>query len=365
MMMVRRLFLLALPFVVACSGDDSDPAGGSNALPTDDAGQPDVSAPGVRFVEGVTVSTLAGSNAVGGTDGMGEAASFDNPTGISVRGDGMIFVCEYDGNSVRQITPDGTVTTLPLPEGFRGPYANVISKSGELFVQTDTDIHAKKTDTSGTIWIFGDSPAPVAQGLARPRGLGALPDGRIALADRMLQMIKILDPATGKVTDLAGKAGAIGKDDGKSEAARFSDPHGIVAYQGDILVADTGNHRIRRVTLDGTVTTFAGDGIPGIADVERTAARFNSPYDLAVDKDLNVYVTEQGNHRIRRIGADGQVFTIAGDGTPGFSNGPGNQARFYAQESMDISPDGKTLYVADGNNGEGAPYHRIRKVSLP
>jgi DNA-binding beta-propeller fold protein YncE len=101
-------------------------------------------------------------------------------------------------------------------------------------------------------------------------------------------------------------------------------------------------------------------------DGPRLSAKFFHPRDVAIDNAGNVYVSDVGNHRIRRIDPQGRVQTVAGDGTAGFQDGAGAQARFFGQEALDVTPDGKTIYVADGNGGQPAePYHRIRRVTLP
>ncbi len=95
---------------------------------------------------------------------------------------------------------------------------------------------------------------------------------------------------------------------------------------------------IRRVEMGGGVTTFAGDGSPGVNDGPKLGAEFNGPRDVAVDASGVVYVSDGGNHRIRRILTDGTVETLAGDGNAGFYDGPGQGAEFYGQEGIDVAP---------------------------
>jgi hypothetical protein len=132
---------------------------------------------------------------------------------------------------------------------------------------------------------------------------------------------------------------------------------------GDLIIADQRNHRLRRVSSEGEVTTFAGDGAAGLIDGPVAESRFNLPQALALDADGNLYVSDVGNHRIRRISAQGIVETVAGDGEVGFKNGDGKSARFSGQEGIAVSEG--VLYLADGTSGEVAPFHRVRKITLP
>ena len=196
--------------------------------------------------------------------------------------------------------------------------------------------------------------------------MARLLDGRIVMSDRERHTISILDLATKAVTLLAG-SGTPGLADGIGAAAQFNDPYGLaVMPDGAIVVADAGNHVIRKVTLEGEVTLFAGEGNPGMRDdPDRLRARFDSLQDVAVDAAGNVFVADLRNHRIRRVTSDGGVDTIAGDGTPGFRDGPGATARFHGIEQIDVSPDGRAVFVSDGNRGESTAYHRIRKITIP
>jgi sugar lactone lactonase YvrE len=158
----------------------------------------------------------------------------------------------------------------------------------------------------------------------------------------------------GLVSTLAGGA-AQGTSDGVGAAAKFTVPQGAaVASDGTLYVADLGNHRIRRISRDGVVTTFAGSSA-GYADGVGTAAKFNQPHGLALGPDGTIYVADKNNHRIRAITPDGVVKTLAGSGSPGGNDGTGASAGFNFPNGLALGPDG-TLYVADNGN------HRVRMI---
>jgi len=157
-------------------------------------------------------------------------------------------------------------------------------------------------------------------------------------------------PAASTVTTLAGTPGSAGWTDGPGTLARFYDLAGIAVGPGDIVyVADSGNQRIRRVATDGTVTTVAGNGLAGFNDGPGDSAQFNYPQGVAVDATGVVYVADTNNHRIRRVATDGTVSTIAGDGTAGLVNGTGTGARFNAPRGIAVNSSG-SIYVADTGN---------------
>jgi sugar lactone lactonase YvrE len=154
--------------------------------------------------------------------------------------------------------------------------------------------------------------------------------------------------ADGRVSTLAG--GEEGFSDGVGATARFHTPSGLALdARGFLYVADTGNHAIRRVTPDGEVSTIAGDGLPGYRNGPAAAARFNGPVGVAVDRLGNVYVADTYNDRIRRIGIDGEITTIAGAGTPGYLDGPAAVALFDTPSGLTFGNDG-TLFIADTAN---------------
>ena len=314
----------------------------------------------------VMVETIAGSATGGAADGVGAAAQFDNPVGVFLDPSGAILVTEYDGGRLRKIPPSGPSVTLAT--GFLDSFA-LLATEDAIYVQTDRDRNGGKGPTTGTLWkvpLTGGVPEVFLESGGRPRGLARLLDGRVVMTDRERHVVSILNLADGVVTPLAG-SGTAGFVNGRGAEAQFNDPYGVaVLPDGSVLVADAANNVIRKVTLEGDVSSFAGDGYPGMKDdPDKQRARFDFPQDLAVDAAGNVYVTDLLNHRIRRITSTGGVETVAGDGTQGYADGPGATAKFFGQEQIDISPDGKTLYVSDGNRGEGEAYHRIRKITFP
>lgn len=199
--------------------------------------------------------------------------------------------------------------------------------------------------------LAGDGVAGLRDGaearFADPWGLVVAPDGRVFVSDAGdNDRIRVID-AQGHVATFAG-AGS-GFADGPASVARFDTPSGLAMDDaGRIYVADTGNNAIRRIAPDGSVTTLAGGQGSGDADGRAGEAHFAGPIGIAVDAKGEVYVADTYNHRIRRIATDGTVTTVAG-GLPGFQDGPGAQARFDTPCAIAVDPDG-SLWVADTRN---------------
>jgi sugar lactone lactonase YvrE len=326
----------------------------------------------INPVSGVTVSTLAGSDVPGINDGTGGAAEFDNPTGLAIDAHGDLLVTDYDSARVRLVTPAGVVTTIAAASGFVDPFAAAVATDGAYYVETDADSAGLKSAMTGTIWrvtpLSGGLAAPtvVAQGFGRPRTLAPIAGGNLFVLDRTQDVADQVVGSAGQVTFLAGAKGTPGYVDGTGASARFNSPTGGATMpDGSFIVSDSGNNVIRRVAAGGVVTTFAGDGIPTLVDGPCASASFNAPRGVAIDAVGNVYVSDIGNHVIRRISVACVVETVAGDGTAGFKDGAGSAAKLYGQEGIGVTPDGKTVYVTDGNGGDGSAYHRVRAIAVP
>jgi gliding motility-associated-like protein len=272
-----------------------------------------------------TVSTLAGlAGQQGNIDGQGSAARFNSPTGVATDLQGNTYVSDINARVIRKITADGTVTTLA-----GNPQAN------------------GNSDGQGTAASF-----------TYPAGLTTDASGNIYVADTYNQTIRKITP-TGLVSTFAGTISTTGSADGVGTAATFNYPNDVTAdAQGNIYVADVSNQLIRKITPAGVVSTLAGSANnAGNADGTGTAAMFNSPYGVVADAQGNVYVSDQGNHSIRKITSAGVVTTLAGHpGNAGYDDGTGAGAYFYYPTKLTINGDGN-LFVSEQYT------NRIRKVT--
>jgi hypothetical protein len=322
-------------------------------------------------------ATTYGGGASGYLDGPLATARFNAPTGLARGTDGKIYVAEFSNNRIRVIDPVAeTVGTLAGSgdwadqdgqgdqAAFRSPWGITSDTQGNLFVTAYSGHNIRKVTSAGFSSLFAGAGQGDADGAAlaarfrQPTSLAFDSQDVLYVSDFINHRIRAI--ANGQVTTLAGPlpgtAGTVsGFANGTGSAARFDQPRHLCVWNDEIYVADTGNRRIRKVTKAGVVTTFAGTGESGAQDGWRESATFTSPWAIAV-KDGVFYVSD--GHRIRRIGADGQVKTLAGGASRGVQDGAGSQARFYYVHSILPMPDG-SLLLADTDN------HRIRKLVLP
>lgn len=274
----------------------------------------------IRKVSPVGImSTVAGADVVGYTDGAAAAARFRLPWKSTVDGAGNIIVADRDNNCIRKITPAGEVSTI-AGSGVAG-FADG-NKNAAMFNQP-LDVVA---DAAGNIYV----------------------------ADNLNHRIRKITPA-GLVSTLAGD-GTAAYANGTGTAAKLKNPSGLAFdKEGNLIIADRLNHRIRKITPDGVVTSIAGDGTTGFKDGEAGAARFADPYGVAVDTKGNIIIADLNNNKVRKL-AGGIVSTLAGT-AKGFLDGPGTSAQLNSPTDVCVDADGN-IYVADlGNNC-------IRKISL-
>lgn len=187
----------------------------------------------------------------------------------------------------------------------------------------------------------------IAENLATPSAIARDANGNLLVANTGAHTIVRVDVTSKRVTVIAGQPGASGDADGASNQARFNAPIGLaVAADGAIYVADTYNDRIRHIAPDGGVRTLAGASAPGFADGTGAAARFDTPCGLAIATDGTLLVADTGNHRIRRVTMDGVVTTIAGTGEPRRHDGAPLAAAFSEPMAIAVR-DKQSFYVAD------------------
>ncbi len=325
--LLTYLLLPALALIAACDKDDDaeKPATPSVAAVYPSSGHPNM----IITIKGKNFSTTREENKV----------QFNGKAGI---------VIEASETALQVVAPeDGTTgpVTVTTPKG---------TISGGVFTYLPPLEEYTVTTLAGN-GTAGSVEGPVADALFRTvQGVAIGADGSIIVTDRGNNRIRRIK--AGNVTAIAGATTA-GYVEGTGAAARFRLPwRAVEDAQGNIFVADRDNHVIRKITPAGVVSTVAGTGTSGFADGPAAAAQFNQPLDIVVDAAGNLYVADNLNHRIRKISASGEVTTLAGSGTAGFANGTGTAAQFRNPSGLEIDKDGNIL-VADRLN------HRIRKVT--
>jgi sugar lactone lactonase YvrE len=239
--------------------------------------------------------------------------------------------------------------TVANGSGTMGP-----APVADAAVSCSASVHVTTLAGTGSTG-FADGAAAAAS-FRRPTGVARDAAGNLYVADMDNHSIRRIS-AAGQVTTLAG-SGVAGHADGTGTAATFNLPfHVALDSVGNLYVADSGNHMIRKVSPGGVVSTLAGTGVLGSANGPGASAQFSSPAGVAVDAAGTVYVADTGNHVIRRIAADGTVSTLAGlAGNPGSTDGVSTVARFAVPNGLAVDAAGN-VYVADSNNS------RIRKIS--
>lgn len=223
---------------------------------------------------------------------------------------------------------------------------------------------------TGVAGFSGDGGRATSAELNAPQGVAVDPQGNVYFTDFDSQRVRKIS-ASGTITTFAGYASAtittgstpVG-DGGPATSAPLYYPVGLALdKQGNLYIAEYEEQRVRKVSPNGIITTFAGSGQVGIAGFSgdggpATAARLSYPSAVAVDGQGNVYIADEGNHRVRKVSAGGTITTIAGTGVAGFSGdgGPATSASLYYPQGVAVDGQGN-VYIADTSN------YRVRKVS--
>lgn len=305
----------------------------------------------------VVTTLAGTTNTTGSTDALGAAALFNHPSGITTDSAGNIYVADNYNHTIRKITPTGVVNTLAGTAGVSGhidaagaaasfiyPSAVATDHAGNVYVADTMGNAVRKITPAGVTSTLANATA----GFFHPSGIATDSTGNVYVTDAYQHTIRKIAPS-GVITTLAGAAGVSGSIDATGAAARFSSPTGVVTDNADnVYVVDYGNSTIRKITQTGAVTTLAGTaGTYGNIDTTGAAARFYHPTGVTIDSVGNIYVADSGNHSIRKITPAGVVSTFVGSaGKIGFVPGalPGVIA-----EPTGVAIYGTTLYISMAN----------------
>lgn len=308
------------------------------------------------------------------------------PSALAYDAQGNLYIAEREAHCVRRLAPDATLSTVAGSgtQGFAGdggpavaarldsPSGLATNSAGDVFI-ADTHNHRirKLTVASGAIGTVagtglrgfsGDNGPAAAAQIDSPTALAVAANGDLYVADAGNQRVRRISAANGVMTTVAGsgRQGFSG-DGGSALAAAIDAPNGLALDAGgNLYLADTHNHRIRRVdAVTGVITTVSGvgSGAPGLATASggtgpAATAVLGLPRGLAIGTDGSVYFTDSTDHRVRRIAADGTISTVAGAGSQSFAGdgAPAVTADLNSPQSVVVSPEG-LVTVADTANG--------------
>ncbi len=334
-----------------------------------------------------------------GDGGPATSADLVGPAGLAADGNGNLFIADLYNNRVRKVSPDGIITTVAgngTASGFSGdggpavaaqisgPIGVAVDGAGNLLVLqlayggrvrvVSADGTIRTVAGGGTFGLSGDGGPATSAGLANPFAMALDAAGNLYIADTANYRIRKISQ-NGTIATVAGNGGGgfaayqgPTGDGGPANSARLTSPFGVAAdSKGNLLIADTFDHRIRQVSPDGIVSTVAGTGTAGLSGDGGPAinARLNAPFGLAADGAGNLYFIDANNYRIRKISPDGTIHTIAGTGKSGFAGdgGPATSAMLGDFSWCNTLCGGLAvdaagnLLIADSSN------NRVRKIS--
>jgi gliding motility-associated-like protein len=324
------------------------------------------------------VTTFSGSAGLTGiVNSSSSAARYNEPYGITADKNGNLFVADRLNNVIRKINPSGLATTFAgsgmagssdgtaTTASFNEPWAITNDTLGNLYVADTKSYKIRKIDASGNVTtvagtgVFGTTNGPVnISRFGFSSGIAVTKDGNtIYVADYNTHVIRKIE--NGIVSNLAGIVYIVGSNDGAGATATFNHPHSLeIDNTGNILVSDSWNNTLRKITPLGNVSTFAGNGLVGGIDGPTTTCSFNYPWDITVDKLGNIFVLDGYNFTVRKISPSNIVTTYVGTAFAlGSTDGIGAAARFNNPAGIVYNQADKALYIADTKN------HTIRKVA--
>ncbi len=331
------------------------------------------------------ITTVAGSGGVGygGDGGPATAARLNDPVDVAVDAAGNLYIADRLNHRVRKVNAADGVIVTAAGTGAAGfgdggpataarlvfPTRVAVDGAGNLYIADTGNHRVRKVNAAGVIATVagtgesgynGDGGRAAAARLYNPEGVALDGAGNLYIADRLNNRVRKVD-AAGIIATVAG-SGRYGYsgDGGPATAARLRWPEGVALDgAGNLYIADKNSHRIRKVDAAGVIFTVAGNGTAGYSGDggPAAAAQLNSPEDMEADGAGNLYIADKNNHRVRKVDAAGVISTVAGSGTAGYSGDGGAAAAARLNRPEGVALDGAgNLYIADRTN------LRIRKV---
>lgn len=322
-----------------------------------------------RSLGDLIITTVAGRPIQGGYSGDGGPATeaLIRPGDVALAADGNLYITEPANSTIRRVDPNGIITTFAAR--LSNPGGIDVGPDGSVYF-ADQFSRVRRIDPNGIIdtvagtgdFDFTGDNGPATEAHMRVADVAVAPDGGFYIADNVFHRVRYVG-ADGLINTIAGTgvAGFSG-DGGPAIQAELNGPsHITLGPDGSLYIADSGNRRVRRVGQDGIITTVAGGGAGGGSGGDggpATDATFSVVRDLAVGSGGVLYIAD--NRRIRRVTPDGLITTVAGAEFFGFQgdNGPATSGRITAT-GIAVGPDGN-LYVADP--GPATSSNRVRRI---
>lgn len=327
---------------------------------------------------GKYIHTIAGNGTPGsiGDNGPATSAELNTPSGVFVDKVGYVYIADTTNSKIRYVDLSKNIFTAagtgspsyngdgisPTAANLYWPAAVVLDASGNMFISDSWNSRIREVTTTistyagnGNPSFAGDSSLATSASIAFPNGICFDNSGNMYIADNGNHRVRLVTLSTGKISTVAGNGttGYAG-DNGPATAANLTNVYGVVVDgSGNLYLSDPGNAVVRKVDSTGKITTYAGTGTPGFSGDGAAAnkAQLNSPTGLALDSSGNLYIADSYNNRIRKVDTSGNINTVAGNGTAGFSADGTDATSAELDAPMGVAVDSAgTLYIADTVN---------------
>jgi uncharacterized protein (TIGR03437 family) len=332
------------------------------------------------------INYIAGDGSIGysGDGGYATSADLIAPFALAVDSSGNVYFAENGDSRIRRIDAKSldisTVAGNGTP-GFTGdgstatnaemnsPTGVAVDSAGNLYIADSLNCRIRKVASggnistlagNGTLSYSGDGGAASKAQLNTPQGVAADAAGNLYLSDTLNNVVRKVSP-NGIISNYAGNGGVGSSGDGSAAtSAQLNGPQGLaVDASGNLFIADTLNAKVRKVSASGVISTVAGSGTPGYGGdgAAATSAQLNLPIGVAVDGNNNLYIADFGNSRVRKVSAN-NISTVAGNGSFGYSGDGGQAVKAQLNGPQGVAVDAAgNLYIADTEN------NRIREVT--